>query len=242
MRTNPRKRQVRRSRRKGRDRLVQKVSVTSRPLKNRYTLMSMRISPLHHHVHQALMLRIISCLSLTNIMSIKSPGFGLCNSLHPFSYSLSLSLLLKIIQMVREGLEQNYPQLQNLIKRDPGSYEQEFRQQYEHFKSAWGLLALGQTNIPHLESMLMFVAHCAPSYHGKSKPSSFTDDLGPLLMSTLEDVDMLAGLEPSLRRSMVQAALLLRKNRMLDSGSSFLHCFGSSGSRINHYVSSFLVP
>ncbi|KAK2582982.1 hypothetical protein KPH14_009032 [Odynerus spinipes] len=39
--------------------------------------------------------------------------------------------------MVRHNnqLPDNIPQLQNLIKRDPESYKEEFLQQYQHYKS-----------------------------------------------------------------------------------------------------------
>lgn len=112
--------------------------------------------------------------------------------------------------MVREGLEENYPQLQNLIKRDAGSYEDEFKQQYEHFQSTWNLLCMGQAPGQHLEAMLMFIAHCAPSY------KHITAQFGEQLLMVLEDVDKMSQFEGSLRRCIVQAVLLLKRDAMVD--------------------------
>ena len=40
-------------------------------------------------------------------------------------------------------LSSNLPQLQNLIKRDPAAYKEEFLQQWNHYKSILGIF---QTN------------------------------------------------------------------------------------------------
>lgn len=46
--------------------------------------------------------------------------------------------------MVRHNnrLPENLPQLQNLIKRDPESYKEEFLQQYQHYKSTLEVFCL----------------------------------------------------------------------------------------------------
>lgn len=112
--------------------------------------------------------------------------------------------------MVREGLDGNYPQLQNLIKRDPESYQEEFQQQFQHFQSAWSLLSAGQDSSPHLEAMLMFVAHCAPLY--PQMASVLKDNL----ISLLEDVDKVSQMEANLRKAVVQAVLLLKRDRQIE--------------------------
>jgi protein SDA1 len=110
-----------------------------------------------------------------------------------------------------ELLHENYPQLQNLIKRDPGSYEEEFRQQYEHFQSTWSLMCTGQAQGPHLEAMLMFMAHCSPNYR------TMTAQFGEQLVSVLEDVDRVGQFDGGLRKAIVQALLLLKRDKMVDS-------------------------
>ena len=112
--------------------------------------------------------------------------------------------------MVREGLAENYPQLQNLIKRDPAGYQEEFKQQYEHFLSVWNLLSLGHQPGPHMEAMVMFMAHCAPLY------KALTVDFPKLLIGKMEDLDGFGQFEGSLKKCIVQAALLLKRDKLVD--------------------------
>lgn len=116
------------------------------------------------------------------------------------------------VQMVRhDGLEQNYPQLQNLIKRDPGGYEEDYRQQFEHFCSMWTVLGPGSAQVPpHLEALLLFISHCAQFYRALTG-----ERLPELLLGCLEDVDRMSGMEPTLRRAIVQAALLLKRDKLM---------------------------
>uniref|UniRef100_A0A2K6U7X3 Protein SDA1 n=1 Tax=Saimiri boliviensis boliviensis TaxID=39432 RepID=A0A2K6U7X3_SAIBB len=65
-------------------------------------------------------------------------------------------------------LPSNLPQLQNLIKRDPPAYTEEFLQQYNHYKSNVEIFKL-QPNKPskELAELVMFMAqisHCYPEY------------------------------------------------------------------------------
>lgn len=63
--------------------------------------------------------------------------------------------------MVRHNnqLPDNLPQLQNLIKRDPESYREEFQQQYRHFLSTLEVFRLSpdQQN-KSLDELVMFIA------------------------------------------------------------------------------------
>lgn len=63
--------------------------------------------------------------------------------------------------MVRHNnqLPDNLPQLQNLIKRDPESYREEFLQQYNHFLSILEVFRLNpdQQN-KSLDELVMFIA------------------------------------------------------------------------------------
>lgn len=56
-------------------------------------------------------------------------------------------------------LPDNLPQLQNLIKRDPASYQEEFEQQYRHYKNIVEVFRLnpGQPN-KSLDDLVMFLA------------------------------------------------------------------------------------
>ncbi|EFN85212.1 protein SDA1 homolog [Harpegnathos saltator] len=68
--------------------------------------------------------------------------------------------------MVRHNnqLPHNLPQLQNLIKRDPESYKEEFLQQYQHYKSTLEVFHLEPTqfnkSLDDLITFLAQVAHC----------------------------------------------------------------------------------
>lgn len=70
--------------------------------------------------------------------------------------------------MVRHNnqLPDNIPQLQNLIKRDPESYKEEFLQQYQHYKSTLEVFTLAPNKFnKSLDELVIFmtqVAHCYP--------------------------------------------------------------------------------
>uniref|UniRef100_A0A452TPG1 Protein SDA1 n=1 Tax=Ursus maritimus TaxID=29073 RepID=A0A452TPG1_URSMA len=77
-------------------------------------------------------------------------------------------------------LPSNLPQLQNLIKRDPPAYIEEFLQQYNHYKSNVEIFRL-QPNKPskELAELVMFMAqigHCYPEHL-----SNFPQELKDLL-------------------------------------------------------------
>ncbi|KAG5338078.1 SDA1 protein, partial [Acromyrmex heyeri] len=71
--------------------------------------------------------------------------------------------------MVRHNnqLPDNLPQLQNLIKRDPESYKEEFLQQHLHYKSILEVFRLEPTqfnkSLDELVTFLAQVAHCYPN-------------------------------------------------------------------------------
>ncbi|XP_074011402.1 protein SDA1 homolog isoform X3 [Numenius arquata] len=93
----------------------------------------------------------------------------------------------------RQGnkLPSNLPQLQNLIKRDPKSYTEEFLQQYHHYQSHVEIFTF-QPDKPskELAELVMFlaqVAHCYPEHM-----ASFPQQLKELLSyhHTVLDVDL----------------------------------------------------
>ncbi|KAJ3087629.1 Protein SDA1 [Quaeritorhiza haematococci] len=109
-----------------------------------------------------------------------------------------------------ETLNLNLPQLQNLIKRDPTSYKDEFRQQYNHFDSQISIFKLKpDEEAEEFGQLVMFLAHVAPCYREECK--AFPQQLIDLLT---EYHQILA---PELRRTFVQALMLLRNRNMIST-------------------------
>lgn len=112
--------------------------------------------------------------------------------------------------MVRPNnqLPDNLPQLQNLIKRDPESYSDEFHTQYEHFLSLLEIFALnpGEEN-KSLDEIVMFIAQVAQCYPQVCQqfPKHLTD-----LLRTSATV-----LDPAMRNSFVKALILLRNKNLV---------------------------
>ncbi|NWZ33132.1 SDA1 protein, partial [Brachypodius atriceps] len=119
----------------------------------------------------------------------------------------------------RQGnkLPSNLPQLQNLIKRDPTSYTEEFLQQYHHYQSHVEIFTF-QPDKPskELAELLMFlaqVAHCYPEHM-----ASFPQQLKELLSHHHTVLD------PDLRMTFCKALILLR-NKNLINPTSLLELF-----------------
>ncbi|EFA00563.1 protein SDA1 homolog [Tribolium castaneum] len=105
-------------------------------------------------------------------------------------------------------LPENLPQLQNLIKRDPASYHEEFTQQYQHFQNTIQVFELSpdQTN-KTLDDLVMFMAqvsHCYPK-----ELINFPQQLIDLLEknSTV--------LNATMRMTFCRALILLRNKNLL---------------------------
>ncbi|CAD7687611.1 unnamed protein product [Nyctereutes procyonoides] len=114
-------------------------------------------------------------------------------------------------------LPSNLPQLQNLIKRDPPAYVEEFLQQYNHYESNVEIFKL-QPNKPskELAELVMFMAqigHCYPEHL-----SNFPQELKDLLSYNHTVLD------PDLRMTFCKALILLR-NKNLINPSSLLELF-----------------
>lgn len=114
-------------------------------------------------------------------------------------------------------LPTNLPQLQNLIKRDPSSYTEEFIQQYKHYQSIVEVFKL-QPDKPNkdLATLVMFMAqtaHCYPQHL-----EDFPQQLKSILSSqhTVMDSD--------LRMTFCKALIMLR-NKDLISPSVLLELF-----------------
>ncbi|XP_041460227.1 protein SDA1 homolog [Lytechinus variegatus] len=117
----------------------------------------------------------------------------------------------------RNQLPNNLPQLQNVIKRDPESYTEEFLQQYRHYQSNVQVFQLKPSEYSKsLEELIMFlsqIAHCYPE-HLSDYPQQLKD-----ILQTYSTV-----LDPDMRMTLCKGLILLR-NRGLVSPTSLLGLF-----------------
>lgn len=106
-------------------------------------------------------------------------------------------------------LPTNLPQLQNLIKRDPQSYTEEFLQQYRHYQSNVQIFKL-QPDKPNkeLSDLVMFLAQVGHCY--LQQLASFPQELSELLMNHH------TVLEPDLRMTFCKALILLRNKDLIN--------------------------
>ncbi|KAM8827716.1 protein SDA1 homolog [Spinachia spinachia] len=106
-------------------------------------------------------------------------------------------------------LPNNLPQLQNLIKRDPQSYVDEFQQQLRHYQSNLQIFKL-QPDKPNKElaELVMFLAQVGHCY--LQQLSTFPQELTGLLMSHHTMI------EPDLRMTFCKALILLRNKNLID--------------------------
>lgn len=112
--------------------------------------------------------------------------------------------------MVRHNnqLPDNLPQLQNLIKRDPESYKEEFLQQYQHFLSVLEIFRLepDKENKGLCES-IMFLAQIAQCYIEELK--TFPQTIVDLLKTHSTTLD------PEMRNTFCRALILLRNKNLI---------------------------
>jgi protein SDA1 len=105
-------------------------------------------------------------------------------------------------------LSRNIPQLQNLIKRDPASYQEEFEQQYRYFESTLQVFKLEPTEYNKtLEEIVMFLAQVAKCY--PEQLAKFPQVLVDLLREHSTTID------PDMRMSFCRALILLRHRDLL---------------------------
>ncbi|KAG0348631.1 Protein SDA1, partial [Podila humilis] len=109
-------------------------------------------------------------------------------------------------------LPTNIPQLQNLIKRDPLSYKEEFLQQLRHFESSRAIFELKPEELStDFQDLINFIAQVSPCYPEETK--EFPDQIITLLSKHYQILDA------ELRRTMVSALVLLRNREMISSTS-----------------------
>ncbi|CDS02657.1 hypothetical protein LRAMOSA00062 [Lichtheimia ramosa] len=102
------------------------------------------------------------------------------------------------------------PQLQNLIKRDAKSYEQEFLQQYRHYQSTLSIFCLKpDEEAKELSELVTFISQVSVCY--PKETAEFPQQLVDLLQQHC------VVLHPDVRKSFVQALILLRNRGVIDN-------------------------
>ncbi|XP_055541630.1 protein SDA1 homolog [Wyeomyia smithii] len=112
--------------------------------------------------------------------------------------------------MVRHNnqLPDNLPQLQNLIKRDPESYREEFLQQYQHFLSVLEIFRLEpDKESKDLCESIMFLAQVAQCYVEELK--TFPQTIVDVLKTHSTTLD------PEMRNTFCRALILLRNKNLI---------------------------
>jgi protein SDA1 len=101
------------------------------------------------------------------------------------------------------------PQLQNLIKRDPKAYHEEFLMQKKHFESELEIFKMRPTkDSDRFTELVNFICHVSPCYKEE------TAHIPGALMSLLEEHS--TNLHPDVRAKLIQSLILLRNKQMLD--------------------------
>ncbi|KAJ7392999.1 Protein SDA1 [Desmophyllum pertusum] len=117
----------------------------------------------------------------------------------------------------RNKLPNNLPQLQNLVKRDPESYKEEFLQQFRHYESNLQIFKLDpSTANKTLADLVMFISQVAHCY---------TDELEHFPQELIEVLQRHHSvMDAELRMTLCRALILLRNKNLL-SPTSLLELF-----------------
>eukprot|EP00966_Prymnesium_polylepis_P237315 5488654-Prymnesium_polylepis.2 len=112
----------------------------------------------------------------------------------------------------------NLPALQNLIKRDPEGYQEEFLRRYRHFQSIVELhCQRPMSDSKDLVAHVGFVSAVSPCYPDAT--AGLPTQLGTLLE------EHHAALDPALRAALLQALILLRNRAMMPPLQLLQLCF-----------------
>ncbi|KAG2186655.1 hypothetical protein INT44_002879 [Umbelopsis vinacea] len=107
-------------------------------------------------------------------------------------------------------LPTNIPQLQNLLKRDPKSYEAEFEQQYRHYEASLSIFKLKPDDeAKDLGDLITFISQVSQCF-----PERTAEFPGQMIELLQEHYQVL---NPDLRKNMVQALILLRNKSVVDN-------------------------
>ncbi|KAI0256016.1 SDA1-domain-containing protein [Lactifluus subvellereus] len=111
----------------------------------------------------------------------------------------------------------NLPQLQNLIKRDPVSYKEEFLQQWNHYNSIRQIFQINpDEQTSHFRELVTFISqardlfiHVAKFYPAET--SEFPSHLSCLLLESY------GSLSPDIRHSLIQNLVMLKNKGVITS-------------------------
>ncbi|KAI1790715.1 SDA1-domain-containing protein [Ganoderma leucocontextum] len=107
-------------------------------------------------------------------------------------------------------LTSNLPQLQNLIKRDPPAYKEEFLQQWNHYNSIRQIFQINpDENTQHFRELVSFIAQVAQCY--PKETVEFPSQISTLLLESY------GTLSPDTRKSLVQNLVMLRNKDVITS-------------------------
>lgn len=113
--------------------------------------------------------------------------------------------------------ESNLPQLQNLMKRDPESYLDEFQKQWQYFHTLMTAFQLQPTRYNEkLDTMINFIAQVSHCY--KDEVSELPEQLGDMLRNHSTVLDR------TIRMTIIKSLIMLR-NKNLISATQILQLF-----------------
>ena len=109
-------------------------------------------------------------------------------------------------------LTMKLPQLQDLIKREPRSYVEEFSMQHRHFESELALFKLNPSKESHrFIELVTFMAHTCVCYRDDLKVCDIPNKLISLMESSSN------ALHPDVRAKLLTSLILLRNREMIDA-------------------------
>ncbi|KAF9266886.1 protein required for actin cytoskeleton organization and cell cycle progression [Marasmius fiardii PR-910] len=113
-------------------------------------------------------------------------------------------------------LTANLPQLQNLIKRDPAGYREEFLQQWNHYNSIRQIFHLNpDEHATQFRELVAFIAQVATCY--PKETSEFPSQISSILMESY------GVLFPETRKALIQTLVMLR-NKGVTTSIDLLKC------------------
>ncbi|KAJ8095236.1 Severe Depolymerization of Actin [Marasmius tenuissimus] len=113
-------------------------------------------------------------------------------------------------------LTANLPQLQNLIKRDPAGYKEEFLQQWNHYNSIRQIFHLNpDEHTAQFRELVAFIAQVATCY--PKETSEFPSHISSILMESY------GVLYPDTRKALIQTLVMLR-NKGVTTSIDLLKC------------------
>ncbi|KAG6910891.1 hypothetical protein DXG01_006574 [Tephrocybe rancida] len=107
-------------------------------------------------------------------------------------------------------LTANLPQLQNLIKRDPTAYKEEFLQQWNHYNSIRQIFKINpDEQAQHFRELVSFISQVATCY--PKETAEFPGQIASLLLENY------GTLSPDTRKTLVQNLVMLRNKDVISS-------------------------